>query len=432
MFSFMKAVRLSILLLFITLFASAQSKTFDGSDFVDGYKALKMPDFDLSYLVNLQHAGTVEQIKKQQVFFEGIKNGLAAYDRAKLTPSQKIDYRLMAYEADMNLQRIGLELRWENEPHDNLSAKGIINVPLGKEWYAYYLKRWVGDNVTPDQIYQFGLGEVKRVQAHIEAVRKQTGLSENAFYTHLNDPSFFTSDTDEIKKAFEHIKAVVYGNLHNLFSITAVSDLQIKRGEAAALAQTPGYYTGNTFYYNLFDRPYNKRQYDWLFIHEGVPGHHYQNYIVAHTEVSDVQQMFFYIGFAEGWGAYTEELGKQLGVYQTPYDEMGKWQWDIVRAVRVPLDVAINYYGWTNEQALAFWKKNIRGQDDIAMREIARVRRWPAQAVTYKYGAVQILNWKEALIKKQGKNFNIKNFHDRILNHGSLPLFMVRDNVFKS
>lgn len=430
----MKVIRLSILSLFIVLSASAQPKTFDVfcSDFVNGYKALKIPESDLSYVINLRHIGSVEQIKKQQAFFSDIKAGLQVYDQTQLTDSQKTDYGLIAYETDINLERIGLELRWKDAPAHDKPGNGIITLPDGKAWYAYYLKSWVSDDVTPDQIYRFGLAEVKRVQAHIEAVRKKTGLSEDAFYKHLDDPSFFATDTGEIKKAFAHTKSIVYSNLHKLFTITAMPDLQIKRGEAKFLAQTPGYYTNNVFYYNLFDEPYNKRQYDWLFIHEGVPGHHYQNSIIAGTKVSKVQELFFYTGFAEGWAAYAEELGKQLGVYQTPYDEMGKWQWDIVRAVRVPLDVAINYYGWTDEQALAFWKKNIRGQDDIAMREIARVRRWPAQAVTYKYGAVQILSWKDSLMKLQGKNFNIKNFHDRILNHGSLPLFMVRYNVFKS
>jgi uncharacterized protein (DUF885 family) len=182
----------------------------------------------------------------------------------------------------------------------------------------------------------------------------------------------------------------------------------------------------------LFDKPYNRRQVDWLFIHEAVPGHHYQSSIAAATKLSPVQELFFYYGFVEGWGAYAEYLGKELGAYQTPYDELGKWEWDLVRSVRVPLDVGLNYYGLTDEQALDFWKKNIRGQDDIAMREIARMRRWPAQVVTYKYGAAQIMNWKAGLQKKEGSHFDIKAFHDRVLNHGSLPLFMAKENVFKA
>jgi len=214
-----------------------------------------------------------------------------------------------------------------------------------------------------------------------------------------------------------------------LFSAQNIPPLTIEKGKDENLVQTPGYYDNNTFYYNLFDKPYNERQVDWLFIHEAVPGHHYQISINNSIKTSAVQQLFFYIGFAEGWAAYTEELGKQLGVYKTPYDELGKWEWDIVRSVRVPLDVGINYYGWSEGQALAFWKKNIRNQDDIAMREIARVKRWPAQVVTYKYGALQIMQWKEMLKKQQGAKFNIKEFHDKILMHGSLPIFMVKENV---
>jgi uncharacterized protein (DUF885 family) len=95
------------------------------------------------------------------------------------------------------------------------------------------------------------------------------------------------------------------------------------------------------------------------------------------------------------------------------------------------MDIGLNYYGWTDAQALAFWKQHIKNQDDIALREIARVKRWPAQAITYKYGAGQILEWQQTLQKKQGSKFDIKGFHDRILNHGSLPIFMVKENVFR-
>jgi len=429
----MKALRLIIVITLVAVSASAQPKNFDdfSKTFVSGYKSLNLPQLELSYVANLQHIGSAGQIQQQLDFFNGIKAQLPAYQIAQLTPAQKIDYQLIDYETGLNLQLLALEQKWIQHNVKAIPDSGIINVPEGKQWYAYLLNRWVNDKVNPDEIFQFGQAEVKRVQGHIETIRKQTGLSEDAFYKHLNDPSFFVSDQPSIQHAFEHNKKLIYANLNKLFSTTDIAPLKIEKGTNAVLVQTPGYYNNNTFYYNLFDKPYNKRQFDWLFIHEAVPGHHYQNSIVAQTKVSDVQQLFFYIGFAEGWGAYAEELGKQLGLYQTLYDELGKWEWDIVRSVRVPLDVGINYYGWTDAQALDFWKKNIRGQDDIAMREIQRVKRWPAQVVTYKYGALQILHWKQELQKKQGKDFNIKDFHDRVLNHGSLPLFMVKENVFK-
>ncbi|MDN3580960.1 DUF885 domain-containing protein [Mucilaginibacter flavus] len=429
----MKTLLCCFAFLMLCLFPAVGQQKFDTfrDNFVSGYNQLKLPQLELSYVTGLEHIGTTAQIEQQDAFFKGIKTQLSNYKVDQLSPSQKTDYALITYECRLNLERIALEQEWAKHRPEKISTEGIITIPNGKAWYAYWLKRWVSADVTPNEIYKFGLAEVQRVQQNIEAVRKQTGLDEDTFYKHLNDPEFFESDPKKVQEAFEHNKTIIYSNLPKLFNNAQIHELTIKAGESKQLAQTPGYYDNNTFYYNLFDKPYNKRMYDWLFIHEGVPGHHYQSSIENNTRISAVQQLFYYMGFAEGWGAYTEELGKQLGVYQTPYAELGKWEWDIVRSVRVPLDVGLNYYGWTDEQALAFWKKNIRNQDDIAPREIARIRRWPAQVVTYKYGALQILHWREELQQKEGKKFNIRDFHSRVLDHGSLPLFLVKQNVFK-
>jgi uncharacterized protein (DUF885 family) len=427
----MKTVVITICIGILSLLHINEQQNFDNfcRKFISGYKALNMPQLELSYVTGLERIGSADAVQKQLDFFRSIQAELANYRPGQLSPSQKTDYALIDYESKLNLERLVLEQDWLKHKPTQVSVNGIITVPNGKAWYAYLLKRWVNADVTPDQIYQFGITEVGRVQKHIEAIRVQTGLSEDAFYRHLNDSSFFIKDPGQVQQAFEHTKTIIYANLPRLFNNTNIRPLKIEKGAAKQLAQTPGYYDNDTFYYNLFDKPYNKRQVDWLFIHEAVPGHHYQSSVVGQTKTSAVQQLFFYMGFAEGWAAYTEELGKQLGVYQTPYDELGKWEWDIVRSVRVPLDVGLNYYGWTNAQALAFWKKNIHNQDDIALREIARIRRWPAQVVTYKYGALQILHWKEELQKKQGKAFSIKDFHSRVLDHGSLPLFLVKENV---
>jgi uncharacterized protein (DUF885 family) len=362
----------------------------------------------------------------QLEFFSNTKIALSAYNIQALTSEQQQDYLQIGYETDLNLQWLALEKQWLANKPDSISSKGIYTVPNGKQWYVYLLKRWLADDVTPDQVYQFGLDEVKNVRAHIDEIRRHTGLSEDAFYRHLNDPEFFTSDPQLVQHLFEAKKDTVYHNLGRVFNQHAIPPLAIKRGEAAMLAGTPGYYDNNTFYYNLFTKPYNTRQLDWLFIHEGVPGHHYQMSVDTAQKHSKVEQQFFYLCYAEGWACYTEDLGKQIGLYKTPYAELGKWEWDIVRAVRIPMDIGINYYGWSDAQALAFWKANIRGQDDIAMREIARVKRWPVQAITYNYGAVQIKKIRDELQKRQGAKFNIKNFHDRILTAGDLPWFLVR------
>jgi uncharacterized protein (DUF885 family) len=403
------------------------------ADFVTGYTSLKIPQLALSYVSNVKNIPAPDSIQKQIDFFKSIREKLADFNPEKLSPAQRLDYGIIQYEANLNLQRLDLEQNWARHPPDTVSAKGIFTIPNGKAWYTYYLKRWVSDDVTPDQIYKFGLDEIAGVQKHIEDIRLRVGMTSDAFYKHLNDTSFFINDPLVIQQSFERTKSIVMENLHNIFDTTEILDLKIARGTEPALAQTPGYYDNNsrTFYYNLFNKPYNRRQIDWLFLHEAVPGHHYQFSIASHVTASPVQNLFFYSGYVEGWGAYVEELGQELGLYKTPYDELGKWEWDIVRSVRVPLDVGLNYYGWTDQQALDFWKKNIRGQDDIAMREIARMRRWPAQVITYKYGARQILHWKEVMQRTQGKSFDIKKFHDQYLNQGALPLSMMKNTVFE-
>ena len=424
------------LALFVFLLCFNTNKTRPQTDFdafsnrfVSGYKALHLPQFSLGFVQNLQSIQPIDSVRLQQAFFEQIKLQLKSFNPAQLTAPQQQDYEQITYETALNLERITLEKEWLMQANHQPGDGGLYTIPNGKQWYTYFLKRWLGADVTPDEAYQFGLKEVERVKGHIEKIRVGTGMSKAAFYKHLNDPVFFTNNRDSIQQAFEHTKSVIYAHLDRLFSLQSIPELTIKPGENKNLAQTPGYYDGKTFYYNLFDHPYNKRQFDWLFIHEGVPGHHYMETLNERHNNSEVQKQFYYLGLSEGWAAYTEELGKHLGVYKTPYDELGKWEWDIVRSVRVPMEVGINYYGWTDEQALAFWKKNITGQDDIAMREIARVKRWPAQSITYKYGALQIMQWKAILQKREGSLFDIKHFHDKILQHGSLPIFMVKKNV---
>ena len=413
---------------------SHQQKSFGvfENKFVTGYMALHIPDLELPYADDIKDIKSADSVAKEISFFASVKKELADYQIALLTPVQQEDYLQMKYETDMNLQRLGLEKEWLNAKPDSISTKGIYTLPNGKKWYAYLLKRWLTDDVTSDQIYQFGLQEVKTVKANIERIRLKTGLSEDEFYSYLNSPEFFINDPTAIQHSFEHTKDVVYHNLDKVFYPHTIPALTIKRGESRMLAQTPGYYDSNTFYYNLFDKPYNTRQIDWLFIHEAVPGHHYQMSLYAAQKHTKVQDLFSYPCYAEGWACYTEDLGKEIGLYKTPYAELGKWEWDIVRAVRIPIDIGLNYYGWTDAQALAFWKKNIRNQDDIALREIARVKRWPVQAISYNYGAWRIRQLKQAAQKKQVNKFDIRAFHEQVLNSGFLPWFMVERNLLNS
>ncbi len=429
-------MRPAISIIFIFTFCACangqQPASFDDfcNSFASGYRALNIPDLELSFTENLKQIKTADKIQNQINFFQQVNKELKIYADVRLTSAQRDDFDQIEYETNLNLERLALEQKWIKEKPTVIPMNNLYTIPGGKEWYTYFLKKWVGENVTPDELYLNGLEELEQVKNHITEIRLKTGLSEDQFYQHLNDSSFFIDSETLAQQAFEQCKAIIEKNISTLFNTIQIPAVNIARGTDEALAQTPGFYNNNTFYFNYFNKPYNKRQVSWLFIHEAVPGHHYQYSIEAQAKLSAVQQLFHYPGFAEGWAAYTEYLGKELGVYQTLYDELGKWEWDLVRSVRVPMDIGLNYYGWSDDKALAFWKEHIPNQDDIAMREINRMKRWPAQVVTYKYGAAQIVKWKTALQQQQGSSFNIKAFHDAVLSHGSLPLYIVKNHVF--
>ena len=398
--------------------------------FVAGYQAFAIPALEMGYVDDLHDIKSKDTVEKEIVFFKGIKDDLSHYQAAALSQTEQQDYFQVKYETTMNLERLDLEKKWLAVPHEKIPEDDIAAIPDGKAWYSYLLKRWLSNDVSPEEIFRFGISEVDDANRHIEKIRRQTGLSNQAFYQYINSSQFLIDDPKTVQERFENAYTRVNSRLSLLFYPHQVPALQIRQGPKESVVQTPGFYRDGTFYYNLFDKPYNSRQIGWLFLHEAVPGHHYQNSIDATEPHTDVQKLFDYVGPLEGWGAYVERYGKTLGVYQTPYDELGHWEWNLVRAVRIPLDVGINYYGWSNEQALAFWKRHVQNHDDMAMREINRVRHWPAQAITYNYGAAQIAQWKAELPKQLGDKFNIKDFHEWVLAHLALPFSLAKKAVF--
>lgn len=413
--------------------AGLEFKVF-GHWFVAEYNNRDIPALMLAYTDNLGNIPEPVQLQSQQDFFNEAKSRLLNIHVESLSAAQKIDYQVADFEIRMNLERLRLSRELAgNSPAENHSA-GIYHVSNGKQWYAYYLNRWLGAELEPDAIYAFGIKQIERAKYNIEQIRQRTGQTPEQFDQTLIEQRFFTDDKAEVQKRFETIRDTVSDNLSNqFFAYPDLPRINIEQGDNEALSQVPGYYNGEsgTFFYNLFDEPYNKRESDWLYLHEAVPGHHFQNFIEQSQQHSELRSLVRYYGFSEGWAAYVEELGKELGLYQDDYNLLGKWEWDIVRSVRVPLDVGINYYGWDDDEALDFWRAHITDRDDIGQREIQRMRRWPAQVITYKYGADQILQWKQQLILENPATFSIHRFHDYLLTNGPLPMGVLRQLVLE-
>jgi uncharacterized protein (DUF885 family) len=404
--------------------------------FVKDFKRLHIADLQIYYVDNLKLIQSKRNVEKQERVFLTYKNALQSFDKTVLTKAQQLDYALVAYEIDLHLERIALEKKWLQQKPRKIATEGLQNVPMGKEWYAYFLKKWVDASVTPDALFEFGLSEIKRAKTAMKAIQKASGLDSLAYQKYIQNESFFYKDVATIQQRFEAYKKELLPKLIRAFpKVDALPDVNITQGTNKVYAQVPAYYaeTRNTFYYNFFDKPFNKRQVAWIYLHEAIPGHHYQIKYEATLEKSAIKNLFSYNGYREGWAAYVEELGNDFNAYETIYDELGKWEWDIIRSVRVAVDIGLNYYGWSDAKALEFWQQHIQGQDDIAQREINRMKRWPAQVITYKYGASKILQWKAQLAKKVSKEqpFPWLDFHTKILDNGALPFSVLEAEIFK-
>src|SRR5689334_2988460 len=281
------------------------------NSFIEVYRSLNIPSLQLGFVENFQNVGSLADIQQQTIFFQQTKTTIATYKNQQLPKEEDNDLDLMEYETNLNLERLTLEKDWIRKRPGVIPINNFRKIPDYNAWYIYYLKRWLGADVNPDELYLNGLVEIDRVKKQIDDIRKQTGINSSTFYHHLNDDSFFLTSQTQVQQAFEQTKSVIQKNIPNLFSVTNIPDVKIERGFNKALAKTPGYYSNNTFYYNYWDSPYNKRQIDWLFIHEAIPGHHYQACISNQLKFSPLQQLFSFPGFSEGWAAYAEDLGKE-------------------------------------------------------------------------------------------------------------------------
>lgn len=387
-------------------------------DFIDGYLTLELAPLQLSYVSNIQQIKKLKDIKNQELFFLEQIQLLKEQDTTDLTLAQRLDFDIINYEIQLNMERIGLEKAWVSSKA-TLKETKLLDETNGKAWYIYYLKKWVDASVNPDAIFQFGLDEIEKVKQEMKHIRENSGMNKSDFKTYLNNPDFYLKNNQNIQESYQSIKKLVDENAKVLFPFTeSISELKIDKGTNESLAHVPAYYTNKTFYYNYFGDAYAKRQMGWTYIHEGVPGHHYQMSVNSLVKRSEIQSLFRYYGFIEGWGAYVEQFCIALQACQTDLDDYGKYEWDLVRSVRVALDVGINFYGWSDDKAMTFWQEHIKDEDTMAEREIARMKRWPAQVITYKYGTKILNELKGDLITPEA----LKLFHSKILKHGDLPL----------
>jgi len=403
-----------------------------------GYAALDVPGGSFDYRDELASIPDLKHIGRQLLFFEQMSNELGRFERSNLALPDRLQFDHLEFEIRLNLERLALEKNWKESPPVAIPADGLSKLPNG--WYQYRIHAYTSVFITPETLFDFGEKEIARVKGEIARLQAQLGYAGDSagFYQKLRSEEFFIAEKAEVLRRYEEIKSVAYSNLHQLFADTDVPDIAFMEWPGADRFTPPGRYSPvnespygtAVFYFNFFGNRHNRRVMDWMFIHEAVPGHHYQWYSRRSLpEQPAFKRHFSYPGNFEGWAAYTENLGKEIGLYRDAYAELGKWEWDLVRSTRILIDVGIHNHGWTKEEAIACWKKHVPGQDDIAEREVLRCTKWPAQALSYKVGAWKIQQMADILKSERPNTFSLPAFHRAFLMTGQTPLEAVQKNI---
>ena len=317
------------------------------------------------------------------------------------------------------------------------------DLPDGEAWYQNNVALMTTTDLTPQQIHDIGLREVKRIRGEMDAVIESTGFAgsfEDFLYFLRTDPQFYHTTAEGLMREYRDIAKRADPELTKLFGILPrtpygvieVPDYAAKSTTTAYYqpgslkAGRPGYYFANT--YALDTRP--RWEMEALSLHEAVPGHHLQIAIQQELEgLPWFRQTPSYTAFVEGWGLYSESLGEEMGFYKDPYSRFGQLTYEMWRAIRLVVDTGMHYLGWSRQQAIDFFKENAGKSEHDIVVEVDRYIVWPGQALAYKIGELKIKELRAYAEEQLGDQFDIRAFHDEVLGRGAIPLSVLDANI---
>ncbi|MEZ5330570.1 MAG: DUF885 domain-containing protein [Thermoanaerobaculia bacterium] len=317
------------------------------------------------------------------------------------------------------------------------------DLPDGEAWYAYLAQQYTTTELTPQQIHDLGLSEVKRIRAEMDRVIADSGFegSFEDFTTFLRtDPQFYFDTPEELLTAYRDIAKradpeliKLFGTLPRLpYGVTPVPDFMAEQQTTAYYeggsleAGRPGQFFANTS--KLDTRP--KWEMEALTLHEAVPGHHLQ--ISLQQEIPDLawfRRFGGYTAFVEGWGLYAESLGEEMGFYEDPYSKFGQLTYEMWRAVRLVVDTGMHSLGWSRQQAIDFFKDNSGKTEHDIVVEVDRYIVNPGQALAYKIGELKLKELRAYAEDQLGDAFDVRAFHDEVLGNGALPLSVLETHI---
>ena len=374
---------------------------------------------------------------------------MAPYHKPRPDSISEADFYALAGEAGATITTVihpalQKHLDWYRTSYLPACAKqpGVSAQPGGLDYYNFQIRSHTTTTKSADEIHALGQSEVARIRAEMQAVATKAGYPsrEAMIQSMRTDPKYFAKSPEELMEKSSRVAKIIDGKMPSLFHRLPRLPYGLREIPAEiAEGTTTAYYSpgspaigvSGTYYVNtskLDQRPL------WeipaLTVHEAVPGHHNQIALQQELELSDFRKNgAFFTAFVEGWGLYSERLGIEMGLYDTPEKDMGRLSYEMWRACRLVVDTGIHAKGWSKAQAIQFMKDNSALTDANIEAEVNRYMSWPGQALAYKIGELKIRELRGLAEKELGAKFDLAAFHDTVLGQGAIPLDVLEPMV---
>ena len=323
------------------------------------------------------------------------------------------------------------------------NSSGFDAYSFGEDYYNYAVRLYTTTDMTADEIHQLGLSEVARLRSEMERIKKQVNFKGdlNAFFDHVRTKKSLMpfDDPQQVIDNFNDIHEKMKAKVDALFELQPKTAFEVRRVEAfreksASAHYNPGSLDGTrpgVFYVPIPNvKEYNVFSDEDLFLHEAIPGHHFQISLQQeNTELPDFRKTLWYSSYGEGWALYCESLGQELGLYDDPYQYFGMLSAEMHRAIRLVVDTGLHTKGWTREQAIAYSLANEAEPEYAITSEIERYMANPGQALSYKIGQLKIRALRAKAEEALGDDFDIRAFHCVVLESGCVPLALLSNKV---
>ena len=400
-----------------------------------------MPPRFLLEKVAEQANGIARQVPSESPFAQPFKNfpkSISEADQARLREQGIAAIRDAVLPAYAHFAKF---VREDYAPHGRTEV-GVWSLPDGDNYYAFRVKESTTTDLTPEQIHQLGLAQVKEIEGRMQEVAAQLGYKDlKSFNAGIAaDPKLHAHSRKQILDLYTKYIDQMYPKLPDLFGrlpkakleVLPVEEFREKEASAASYQEPamdgsrPGHVMVNT-------GDFEKRSLldiETTAYHEGVPGHHMQGAIAQEMpELPHFRQTEGFTAYSEGWALYAERLGKELGFYQDPYSYYGHLQDDMLRAIRLVVDTGLHSKHWTRQQVVDFFHEHSPEDEVSVQSETDRYIAWPAQALGYKIGQLEILKLRQYAKDQLGDKFDIRAFHDEVLDGGALPMDVLKERI---